>query len=185
MTFSVSEFAAAGLPLGGARPSLFSVIVDTPSGVPNVGARFSFTCKSAQIPASSIGVVPIRYFGREVKFAGNRTFAPWTATILNDEDFQIRSAMETWSNAINRHEANLRDTAIATNAAYRTTATVTQYSKTGVPIRTYEFVNIFPSEVGAIELSWDAVDAIEEFPVTFEYDYWRIVAPSTTGVLAI
>ena len=62
---------------------------------------------------------------------------------------------------------------------------MTQYSKTGVPIRTYEFVNIFPSEVGAIELSWDSVDAIEEFPVTFEYDYWRIVAPSTTGVLAI
>lgn len=185
MAFNISEFAAAGLPLGGARSSLFSVIIDTPSGVPNIGARAAFTCKSAQIPASTLSTIPIRYFGREVKFAGTRTFAPWTVTILNDEDFAVRGALETWSNNINRHEANLRDTALATNVAYRTTATVTQYSKTGVPIRTYEFVNIFPTEVAAIEMSWDNSDAIQEYSVTFEYDYWRIVAPTTTGTIAV
>jgi hypothetical protein len=185
MAFNISEFAAAGLPLGGARPSLFSVIVDTPTGVPNVGARFNFTCKAAQIPASTLGVIPINSFGRDVKFAGNRVFAPWTVTVLNDEDFAIRQAMEIWSNNINRHEANIRDTALATNSSYRTTATVTQYGKTGIPVRTYEFVNIFPQEVGAIALSWDDGEAIEQFDVSFEYDFWRIVAPTTTGVIAV
>lgn len=185
MAFNISEFAAAGLPFGGARYNLFSCIIDTPSGVPNVGARVAFTCKAAQIPASTITVLPVRYFGREVKFAGTRTFAPWTVSILNDEDFQVRNAMEVWSNAINRHESNLRDNALATNASYRTTATITQYGKTGVAIRTYQFVNIFPSEVGAIEMNWDNADAIQEFPVTFEYDYWNVVAPTTTGVINV
>lgn len=183
MAFNISQFAAAGLPLGGARPSLFQVTVETPSGVPNVGSRFAFTCRASQIPASTLGSIPIRYFGREVKFAGTRQFQPWSTTILNDEDFQVRQAMETWSNLINRHEANLRDGALLTNASYRTTATVTQFGKTGAPIRSYQFVNIFPTEIGAIELSWDSGEAIEEFAVTFDYDFWRVVAPTTTGNL--
>jgi len=185
MAFNVSEFAAAGLPLGGARASLFSVIIDTPSGVPNVGARISFTCRAAQIPESTIGVVEIPYFGRRIKLAGNRTFANWTPTILNDEDFQVRGAMEIWSNAINRHQANLRETQLSTSQSYRTTAIVTQFDKIGVPIRTYEFVNIFPVNISAIDLSWDNVDSVEEFTVEFAYDYWRIAAPSTTGSLTI
>ena len=185
MAFNVSEFAAAGLPFGGARASHFQATIDTPSGVPNIGPRFAFTCKAAQIPASTLTSFPIKYFGREVKFAGTRTFAPWTVTVLNDEDFAVRQALETWSNLINRHEANLRDNALATNASYRTTANVTQYSKTGVPIRTYQFVNLFPTEIAAIELDWDNSDTVQNYQVTFEYDYWQIVAPTTTGVFTV
>lgn len=184
MSFNVSEFASSGLPLGGARPSLFSVIIDTPSGVPNIGARVSFTCKAAQMPESSISVIEASYFGRKIKLAGTRTFANWTATIMNDEDFQVRHALEVWSNAINRHQANLRETQLSTTQSYRTTATVTQFSKIGVPIRSYEFVNLFPTNLQAIDVNWDT-DAIEEFTCEFAYDYWRVVTPSTTGVLTV
>jgi|APGre2960657423_1045063.scaffolds.fasta_scaffold80061_1 hypothetical protein len=184
MTFNVSEFASSGLPLGGARPSLFSVIIDTPSGVPNIGARVSFTCKAAQIPESSISVIEASYFGRKIKLAGTRSFANWTPTILNDEDFQVRHALEVWSNAINRHQANLRETQLTTTQSYRTTATVTQYNKVGVPVRSYEFINLFPVNLQAIDVNWDT-DAIEEFSCEFAYDYWRVAAPTITGTLAI
>ncbi len=185
MAFNVSEFSSAGLPLGGARPSLFSVIIDTPSGVPNVGSRIAFTCRAAQIPASTLGVIEQAYFGRRIKIAGTRTFANWRADILNDEDFQVRHAMEVWSNAINAHNVNLRSPNLATQASYRTTATVTQYAKTGEALRTYRFVNIFPVEVGAIDLAWDQDGQIETFPVEFAYDYWDIATPTTTGTLAV
>jgi len=184
MAFNISEFSSSGLPLGGARPSLFSVIIDTPSGVPNIGARVNFTCKAAQMPESSLSVIEASYFGRKIKIAGTRTFANWSPTILNDEDFEVRHALEVWSNAINRHQANLRETQLATSASYRTTASVTQYSKVGVPIRTYEFVNIFPVNLQAIDVNWDT-DAIEEFQCEFAYDYWRVAAPSTTGILTV
>lgn len=185
MAFNINQFSAAGLPLGGARPSLFQVIVDTPNGVPNVGARIAFTCNASQIPSSDLSVISIPYFGRQLKVAGTRTFPNWTATILNDEDFQVRQAMETWSNLINRHQANLRSAALAASADYRTTATVTQYSKVGVPVRTYRFVNIFPQTIGTIDLSWDNADAVESFTVDFAYDYWDVVAPTTTGSLDV
>lgn len=185
MSFSVTEFAAAGLPQGGARPSLFSVIVDTPNGIPNIGARISFTCSAANLPASTLGLIEVPYFGRRIKLAGNRTFENWSVTIMNDEDFQVRNALEQWSNAINRHQANLRATNLATPAQYRTTGTVTQYSKTGVPIRTYEFVNLFPATISTIDLNWETADAIETYTVDWAYDYWRVVAPGTTGVLNV
>jgi len=185
MAFNVSEFASAGLPLGGARPSLFSVIIDTPAGVPNIGARVSFTCRAAQMPSSILSVIPQRYFGREIKLAGTRTFEPWTVTILNDEDFTVRNALETWSNLINSHQGNLRSGNLATLASYRTTATVSQYAKTGGILRTYEFINIFPTNISPIELDWDNADAIELFTCEFNYDYWQVAAPTTTGTFAV
>lgn len=185
MAFSVTEFAAAGLPLGGARPSLFSVIVDTPNGVPNIGARMSFTCSATTIPSSDVSVLTPHYFGRQIKIAGVRTFPNWSVTIMNDEDFQVRHAMEVWSNSIIRHRDNSRSAALTNTSDYKGTATVSQYSKTGVPIRTYRFVNIFPTTISQIDLSWEMGDAIENFNVEFAYDYWDLVAPGTTGTLDV
>ena len=81
--------------------------------------------------------------------------------------------MERWSNAINGLQSNLRDPGLATPAQYKTNATVTQFAKTGEPIRTYNFVGIFPITVGAIALDWGTNDEVETFPVTFAYDYWQ------------
>jgi hypothetical protein len=184
MAFNVSEFASSGLPTGGARPSLFSVIIDTPSGVPNIGARVSFTCKAANMPESTVSVIESAYFGRKIKLAGTRSFANWSTTILNDEDFEVRHALEVWSNAINRHQANLRESQLATTQSYRTTATVTQYNKVGVPVRSYEFINLWPVNIQAIDVNWDT-DAIEEFACEWAYDFWRVSAPTTTGILVV
>ena len=185
MSFNISEFISQGLPLGGARSSHFQIVINTPNGVPNVGARMAVTAKAGSIPDSTLGSIPVRYFGREVKFAGSRIFQPWIVTVLNDEDFEIRQALETWSNLINTHEQNLRAQQLRRNNEYRMTGYVTQFAKTGQPVRTYEFVNMWPQELSPIELSWDNAEAIQEYNVTFEYDFWRIVAPSTTGSLNV
>ena len=185
MAFNVSEFASSGLPLGGARPSLFSVNIDTPSGVPNIGSRIAFSCRASQMPSSVLSVIPQRYFGREIKMAGTRSFEPWTVTILIDEDFTVRNSLETWSNLINSHQGNLRGGGLGGLSTYRTTGTVSQYSKTGGILRTYEMVNLFPTNVSAIELDWDNADAIEMFTCEFQYDYWQVAAPTTTGTFAV
>jgi hypothetical protein len=91
-----------------------------------------FMVQSAQIPESTLNVVQTNYFGRQIKFAGNRTFADWTVSIINDEDFLIRDGMERWSNAINDLRTNLRSFSLRTTAQYKTNATVTQFSKTGL-----------------------------------------------------
>jgi len=112
--------------------------------------------------------------------AGDRNYADWAVTVINDEDFLIRNALENWSNAINSFEGNLRTFASSSPNLYKSNATVTQYDKLGNSIREYTFVGIYPGDISAINLDWNATDQIEEFNVSFMYDYWEVTG-GTTG----
>ncbi len=175
MAFNVSEFRANMIG-DGARPNLFSVSLIFPSNVTNstaAGQKLTFMAKTAQLPGSSIGTVPVFYFGREMKFPGNRTFADWTLTIINDEDFAIRNSLESWMNAINSHATNVRSGAAATSTGYSVDASVTQYGKTGNELKKYNFVGMFPLDLAPIDLDWGSNDAIEEYTCTFAYQFWE------------
>ena len=173
MAFDVSTFKDK-MTGDGARPNLFKVsLTGATSYFTSSGLEAEFFIRASSIPGATLGQVVVPYFGREVKFAGNRTFADWTATIINDEDMQIRNAMEEWSNTINGFQTNLRKFGASSPALYKSTAQVTQFSKTGTPVRVYNFVGIFPTEVSAIEMDW-GTDAVSEFTVTFTYDYWEV-----------
>jgi hypothetical protein len=144
MAFNVSQFRSE-LQFDGARPNLFEVNLTWPTVVPGAGdaARKSlFQVKSAQLPGSTIGTVPLYYFGREMKFAGNRTFTDWTVTIINDEDFTIRNSIDSWMNSINSHSSNVRSPGAQSPSSYTVDATVTQYGKTGNSLKTYKYKKI-------------------------------------------
>jgi len=181
MAFNVNEFRS-NLLNDGARPNLFSVQLVFPTfaiGAGAAGAKTQFLAKTAQLPGSSIGTITMNYFGRELKFAGDRKFADWTLTIINDEDFLIRTALESWSDSINSHSQNVRNPAAQANLDYAVDATVTQYGKDGNDIQEYNFVGLFPTEISPIELDWGSNDSIEEYQVTFSYQYWENASSTT------
>jgi hypothetical protein len=172
MAFDINNFKANGLTRGGARPSLFRVEMSLPPGVTNALSKFTFTCRASSVPASSIAPVEVPYFGRKIKLAGDRSFADWSVTIMNDEDFDVRSMFEEWSFNINTYEDNIKRS--ERNVYKAADAVVTQYGKIGVtnPIAAYTFVGLFPLEISAMELDWDSTNTIQTFNVTFAYDYW-------------
>lgn len=179
MPFNIASFKSSGLVYGGARPSLFDVYFSAPDGLglDNTSLeKAKFVCRAAELPASQIGTVEIGYFGRKIKIAGDRTFADWTVTIMNDEDFGVRSLFEAWSNAINRHVSNVRDpNATSENSnlsTYKADLIVNQYGKDGEKIRAYKIIGAFPTNIAAITLDWDQQNQIETFQTTFTYDYW-------------
>jgi hypothetical protein len=175
--FSVTSFKS-NLTFGGARATLFSVQLVAPPGVPGLDLiKAPMLIRAASIPASVEATIPVSYFGRELKLPGDRTFQPWQTTVINDEDFQIRNALETWSNAINQYRGNKR---IVRGLGFKANATVTQYAKTGETLRTYKFEGLYPSVIGDIGLNWDSTNAVEEFQVTFEYDNWVLDSAGTT-----
>lgn len=173
MAFNINEMRSQ-LTYGGARQNLFQVQINNPANSAG-DAKTRFMCQAAQLPGSDLGVIPVYYFGRQMKLAGDRTFGEWTVTIINDEDFLIRNAMEEWSNAINRLQRNVREI-----NRYKSQAQVTQFAKDGSKLRTYEFSGLFPSNISPIELDWSTTDQIELFQVTFQYDYWT-VGQTVTG----
>jgi hypothetical protein len=175
MAFNVTEFRA-NMVGDGARPNLFAVTLVFPSFVANgskAGQKVTFMAKTTQLPGSTINPVPVYYFGREMKMAGNRTFADWSLTIINDEDFTIRNALESWMNAINSNAGNIRAGVAKRPTDYTVDAVVTQYGKGGDILKTYKFVGLFPVDLAAIDLDWGSNDSIEEFGATFAYQYWE------------
>ena len=174
---------------GGARPNLFEVKLVYPEGLATeisgeeLALDTRFMVKAANLPASNINVIDIPFRGRNLKIAGDRTFDDWTVTIINDEDFKLRTAFERWSNVMSR----LDDATGVTNpSSYMTDGYVQQLGRgntpaTGTPsegessiLRSYKFFDVFPITVGEIALSYDTTDTLEEFDVTFRYQYFTI-----------
>ena len=177
MAFNVNQFRSQ-LQGDGARPNLFEVTMPFPvfSLPGNAQTKLTFMCKTAQLPGSSLGVVPMTYFGRELKFVGNRSFGDWTITIINDEDFIIRNAFERWMNGINSHNLNIRNPVAGTPLGYSVDGDVVQYGKKGDTLKKYKFVGLFPTDVSPIDVDWGSNDAIEEFSITMSYQWWESIA---------
>jgi T4-like virus tail tube protein gp19 len=178
MAFNINDIRSQ-LTYGGARASLFQVIISNPVN-PVADLKLPFLCKAAQIPSSQLGLIEVPYFGRKLKVAGNRTFDPWTVTIINDEDFRIRNAMEQWNNSISLYQQNITNLGTGQPSFYKSQATVTHFGKAGEILRTYQFNGIFPQTVSAIDLAWNTTDEIEEFQVQFQYDTFEVLN-SITG----
>ena len=174
---TISDFKGA-LIGGGARPNLFEVELTTlPAGIGWNSSDFSYMCKAATLPASNIANIDIPFRGRIFKVAGDRTIDPWTVTIINDENFNLRNAFEEWADLIASLERNMGAT---DPEAYMVNAKVYQLGRGSSPnsqtnagnansvLKEYEFQDIFPTTVSAIDLSYDSTDAIEEFTVDFQ-----------------
>jgi hypothetical protein len=175
MAFNVAEFRANMIG-DGARPNLFQVSLTFPTVAVNGAAasqKTTFMAKTAQLPGSTVNSFPVYYFGRELKFAGNRTFTDWTLNIINDEDFVIRNSLESWMNSLNSHASNVRNGAAVNPSSYSVDAEVTHYGKAGQTLKKYKFVGLFPVDLAPIDLDWSSNDSIEEYSATFAFQYWE------------
>ena len=181
---------------GGARPNLFEVELAFPEELAidnDVKDKSRFLVKAAALPASNITPIDVNFRGRILKIAGDRTFDVWTITIINDTDFAIRNAMERWMNGMN----NLRNaTGDTTPNDYQSDAYVYQLGRNGldrpqqggvidgpsnddaIPVlKGYRFYGVFPTNISAIELSYDQPDTIEEFTVDLQVQWWDALDP--------
>lgn len=163
-----------------ARPNLFQVELNFPASLSGSTTQGSATSdlkkkslvlvKAANLPASTVGVIEVPFRGRTLKIAGDRTFEPWTVTVMNDAKFQLRSYFELWISKIQYQNENYSDYTKISD--YQTTATVRQLGRQGDVLRSYEFQGVFPTNVSAIDLAWESNDSIEEYTVEFQVQYW-------------
>lgn len=177
---NIADFKAQ-LTGGGARANQFRVELSFPSFVTLgavAGVQSQFLCNAAQLPSSTIEPISVLYRGRPVNFAGERTFQPWTVSIYNDTNFNIRNALEQWSNGIQNNGAT---TGITNPLNYQVDLAVHQLDRNGATVKTYKFIDAFPTEVGDIQLGYDQGNAIEMFNVTFLYNYWTSNTSTEAG----
>ena len=180
---TISNFKSA-LAGGAARPNLFEVSIPSfPTFVNNWNdEKFNFLCKAAALPASNVAPIDVPFRGRILKVAGDRTFDTWTVTVINDEDFYVRTKFEEWMNQVNKLN---NGTGATSPTSYMKDAYVYQLGRgnkrestansndgSQEPLRVYKFYDIFPTNISQIELSYDTSDTIEEFTVEFQVQWW-------------
>jgi hypothetical protein len=149
---------------GGVRPNQFRVTID-PVGV--IGSDLNdvqYFAYATTLPGSSIGQAQTFYRGRMIPLAGERNFNPWTVQFYTDQDMQIRTAMEQWSNYINDYVNNAGET---NPSLYKSSAYVTQMDRADQDIKKYHIKGIFPIDISEMQVSWQANDQVSEFSVTF------------------
>ena len=167
---------------GGSKANLFKIEikVNEIGGIDGVDLNnLTILCKSGAIPAFTLGIIEVPFRGRRIKIPGDRTYADWTATFVNDDSQNIRKSFDNWMNNIINvdGENSLRDS----TSSYRCTIVVNQLRPDGTTARTYELYDAFPTDVSAIDLSYDTTDAVQEFTVTFQYHYLDVGGTSVTG----
>ena len=190
--FSVSKFRTA---LGvGSRPNLFKVTVTPPRATGYDVKSFEYLCRSGSLPSATMGTIELPMNGgRRLKIGGDRVFTEWTSTVLNDEKFILRSVLEKWQNDIVKTNYEItsslgnRSAAIGGSgeaAASSGTTTVGGLYGTVEIFQLkedgssdlgggYKLVNCWPSDISQIDLSYDTTDAVEDFTVTWTYDYYE------------
>ena len=154
---------------GGARANQFMVTMGG-AGAVGLTNNFHFLCRSAQIPALTIGEVAVPYRGRTIYLAGDRTYDAWTVTIMNDRNYSVRAFLENWMDDMSDIGGTTKANAISA-ASYYANATVQQLDRNNKAIRTYKLEGLWPTTLDAIDLSYDANDAIEEFGATFRFNW--------------
>lgn len=158
---------------GGARPNQFRVELTFPAFVGSIasaaGNAAQFLCRSSTLPASTVEDIATAYRGRPVHFAGERTFAPWSVTIINDTNFLLRNVLEKWSNGFLNYTAT---NGIMRPSDYQVDMSVYQLDRNDRIIKTYRFFDAYPTNIGEIQLAFDTNNQIEEFTCEFTYNYF-------------
>ena len=165
---------------GGSKANLFRMEIIPEFTVPGFDAKeVSILCKSGAIPAFTLGIIEVPFRGRRIKIPGDRTYADWTATFVNDDNQQTRKAFDSWMNTIvDVNGENSLRTGVGT---YRCKIVVNQLRPDGNIARIYELYDAFPTDVSAIDLSYDTTDAVQEFTVTFQYHFLDVGGIAATG----
>ena len=182
---------------GGARPNLFECELNFPDAalaggtLNDISDKTRFLVKAASLPGSTINVIDIPFRGRNLKIAGDRTFDPWTITVINDIDFTVRNAFERWMNYMNKHEDNSGE---LDPGLYQKDMKVYQLGKAGMNsnmstfgdmqvLKAYQFYGTFPTSISAIDLSYDQADTIEEFTVDLQVQWWDALDTNGSSIL--
>jgi len=156
----------------GARGNKYKVMIAAPVGNSD-DAIIDTICKGASIPAKTMGQIEVWNQGRKLIIAGDAQFEnTWSLTFWNTQDLSLRNSFDDWITFIDSVETNTRG-AVEHKDYMTEGAKVQQLSATdNSVVATYEFKNLWPTNISSIELADDAVDAITEFTVDFAYSHW-------------
>ena len=176
-SFDISAFRSK-LKDGGARPNQFQVVIRYPDFIGQAAQEVGrFLITTAELPGQTMGVTPVYYRGRLVKLAGDKEFAPFSCSIINDNDFTVRNSLEKWMGYM---EDAVTKGGVVQPALYQSSIDIFQLDRNGNTLREYRIQGAFPVEIGPVQLDFGSNDQISTFGATFQYQTFTIISNAAT-----
>ena len=141
-----------------ARVNLFEVYI---AGLSDQSKMF---VKAGKLPEAKIGSVKVPYQSRMLQIPGDRTFTDWDCTVIQDEGYVLRTALLNWQAAISGFTSFSSTAGVSTS---HRKIEIQPFNRDGSASGHKARVYGWPSTIGAVALSWDDADKIQEYTVTF------------------
>ena len=166
---AISDFRSAVTKHGGVqRKFRWRVNLAFPAGVVSAeDARdLSVLATTASTPKQVIGEMMVQWGGREFPYPGDRKYEPITFTFINVQDNFGHNALELWSQLINGDDSN---TASAPVSDLLVDWTIDLLDQNDGVIKTYTLEDLWPQELGELELDQTSQDEYGTFTLTARY----------------
>lgn len=162
------------------RSNRYKITGNTPTLAGNGSIDFDLYAKAVSFPGTQIGMIPVSYQGRIIKFSGERQFGEWSIQVYDSSVNHIRQLFETWMQTMDsakEHVINYNVPANEWSVSYDdTTSTATAAGSQWRKKMTLK--NVWPVDISPIDLSYESADSFSEFTLTLTYDYHIM---TTTG----
>jgi hypothetical protein len=154
--------------------------IDSTGPIPTVG-HFKLYAKATSFPGSAIGMIPVSYQGRVVKYSGERQFAEWSIQVYDSSsvsDVNLRKYFENWITLGDHPRTHKQQYNIASRTPWQVAFDdITGTAGGGDPAATYKktlfLFNCWPIDISAIDLNYEAADSFAEFTLTLAYDFHK------------
>ena len=154
-----------------ARPDLFEVVIYGSNQQKMDEEMFRFTCNASSLPVDSTTDIPVNFYGRTIHYAGSRTYGTWTTTIFSDNDWKVYRQLYEWKQKMNSSAENVATTAKMNE--FKCDASIFLYDVTGENSKrlAMKLIGCYPTELGNVDLNWQAASTPASYTVTWTYDY--------------
>ena len=141
--------------------------------------------KALSIPGTQIGMIPVSFQGRQIKFSGDRQFGEWAITVYDSTIGNLRKSFEGWIDKMDgflTHKINYNVCDPIWQVLYNDGVGQTNPGGSLVTGQTgFKLYNVWPVDISPIDLSYDMVDSFAEFTITLAYDYHESTSGTGTG----
>ena len=164
----------------GIRANRYSLSCPFPTGLGGGSNLNKIYVRALSLPGSNIGMIPVAYQGRIIKFSGERQFGEWNVIVYDSSlGAGLRKELENWMQKMDDSEThaqnhNLTATKWTLKYGDDTNGTHTGFAGPGAT-RQVELYGVWPMDISPVDLSHDSYDTFAEFSLTIAYDYHKFV----------
>lgn len=129
--------------------------------------------ETASLPGKEITNIQVPYMGLDFNVPGTTKYTgseAWEITFRCDEGTNIRNKMEAWITEIFNDETSTGKYGVPTEVA-----TFDLLGKNLETLRRYQFIGLYPVNVGALEYDIKDGGEVVTMTATFAYQYWRLI----------